>query len=134
MNKKNKFLYTDNFFRIVLAVAPIMYLLFGFLFNNILKIEDPFPMEHRLIASLFFLLPLLFSFFSSWFKKNLNTITFILAYLAVAQLIYVSYSKNYSLTLAISLIAVIAIVNLFAKAYNYVLYLNIIYKIQIILL
>ena len=126
MNKKNKFLYTDNFFRIVLAVAPIMYLLFGFLFNNLLKIEDLFPMEHRLIASLFFLLPLLFSFFSSWFKKNLNTITFILAYLAVAQLIYVSYSKNYSLTLAISLIAVIAIVNLFSKAYNYVLYLNII--------
>lgn len=126
MNRINHYLYTKNFYRFVLASAALLYILFGLLFNNILEISDPFTIRHRVIAALIFLLLFALSFFSSWVINRIETITFLAAYTAVAQLIYVSYLKQYSFSLAISLIIVIAIVNLFAKGYKYVLYINIV--------
>lgn len=126
MSRINHYLYTKNFYRFVLAAAAILYILFGFLFSNLPGMSDPFTSRHRIFAALSFLALFILTFFSSWIRDRIEAITFSAAYLAAAQLIYVCYLKEYSFTLAISLIVVIAIVNLFAKGYKYILYINIV--------
>ncbi len=71
------------------------------------------PLIHRLIGASMFLIVFLISFFSNQVQLKIEKITMVVVYLAILQLVYLNYISNYQLDLALSLIVVIAVANLF---------------------
>ena len=114
-----------NNFRIILILISALYFIFPVFYYYISGIDDPMPLNHRLLGASMFLILFFLSYFNNWVQRKLEKITLFVVYLAILQLVYLNYISNYQLDLAISLIVVIAVANLFFSRNKLKLYLNI---------
>ena len=113
-----------NNYRIILILIPVLYFIFPVFYYYFAGITDPMPLTHRLIGASMFLIVFLISFFSNQVQLKIEKITMVAVYLAILQLVYLNYISKYQLDLALSLIVVIAVANLFFSKNKLKLYLN----------
>jgi len=125
-NRLIKFTQDNRYYQLILISASILYTIFGIFLRYMLNFNDPMSMQQRVIGASLFLILYILSVFSRKVYNNLKILTDIVAYLALAHLIYVVYISNYRFELALSLIIAVSIVNLVFKGEVHSLYANLI--------
>ncbi|MGM0501692.1 MAG: diguanylate cyclase [Bacillota bacterium] len=98
-------------YRVLLLVMIFLYLGFGIIYKSATSAVDPFPLKQRILISALALIILIASFFSKLIKDNLYKIIYAIIYIANLQLVYFASINKYSVTYAISILAVIIITN-----------------------
>lgn len=115
---------TKNFYKILLISASLLYLAFGVFFNYFENYHDPMTFYGRLIDGSLFFIVFLVSFFNTFVDNHLKTITHGITYIVVGHLAYLTYSSGFQFNLSISLLIVIAFVNLIFESTFYDLIFN----------
>lgn len=115
-----------KFYRFLLLMAPIMYMLFALFYHQLPEVQDPLLLSHRIIFSILFLGVYVLSFVNSWVKQKIDKITYLTAILALIHMIIVNYIQSYSFVMAVSIIVVVIFLNLIFKGDRLALYINII--------
>ena len=128
--KNNK--ETIKYYRKALLLIAGLYGVFALFFNYLPHIDDPMSLKERIIAITIFLIIFGLSYLSNWIKDRLESVTYVTIYLAVAQLIYLNYINKFEFGLAVSLIIVLAVANLFVRGKKIVLYCNILLAIGVV--
>ncbi len=114
-----------------MATAPCLYFLFGVFYFYFPTVQDPMPIFHRLLGALLFLGVFLLSWFSDWVKERLGPLTYLITYSALAHLVILNYLQDYKFSLAVSLVVVVALVNLFFMGNAVVLYSNLLLSLGV---
>ncbi len=116
---------TTNFYRILLLSAFMLYAIFA-IFYYYSEIQDPMPLNQRFLGMFLFLSVFILSFVNKKIKQSIDHITKIVTYLAIGQLIFISYLSSFNFELSISLLVVITIINLFFEGDKIAFYGNVV--------
>ena len=108
----NRFNNKLNFYRIILLLGAVTYLLYSLVYIFTPEINDPLSFGERAAAIIIFFTTFSLSFKNNWVKKNINLISYFLSVLAILHLFYYNYQFKFRLELAITTIIIIAIFNL----------------------
>ena len=122
MERKND--RSIKLYRFLLLTACLLYFIFA-VFYYFSAAQDPLPSNHRIIGVIMFLGLFVLSYINRWIKQNIQTATHVITFAAIGQLILVNYLTSFEIGMAISLIVVIAIINLFFPGNKVALYGNI---------
>lgn len=108
MEKSNQVKY----FRLILIISILLYYIFAIFFQYTQEFSDPMTINERIFGSFILIVILILSFISSWVKKNIKFVTLIGSVGIIFQMIYISVNKNFPAIMALSIMIVIALVNL----------------------
>ncbi len=122
---KNPKYRSIKFYKFYLLLSSTIYFFFAIVYHYSKTIEDPLPIEHRILTALIFLGVYILSQIIKWFEQRIDRITYLSSVFVIVQLIYVSYLMKYEFTIAINILIILAIVNLTFKGDRFALYTNI---------
>ena len=100
-----------SYFRVILAITAIAYLLFGIVYRFSSPNDFPMSMTQRVFASSFFFLMFVLTFLSEWVKKNIELSMYFAVLVGFSHLIYFSHVNGYRLNYALSILVVIIVIN-----------------------
>jgi len=116
---------TTNFYRILLLSAFMLYTIFA-AFYYYSETQDPMPLNQRFLGMLLFLSVFILSFVNKKIKQSIDYITQFVTYIAIGQLVFITYLSSFNFELSISLLVVITIINLFLKGDKIAFYGNVV--------
>ncbi|MGM0420774.1 MAG: sensor domain-containing diguanylate cyclase/phosphohydrolase [Bacillota bacterium] len=117
---------SNKYYRAVLFTAAYLYIIFAVFYYQLPAVQDPIFLKERLLGAGVFLLALTSSYLSGWVKARLEPVTYLIVVGAVTHLIYLNYTSAFAFHFAVSLVIVVAFVNLFFPSNRYAFYTNLV--------
>ena len=123
-----------KFYKYLLLISSLIYFSFAIIYDFAKTIQDPMPIEQRLLTAFIFLVVYLLTQINTWFKQRIEKVTYLTVVFAIIQIIYVSYLMDFELQITINVLIILAIVNLIFKGDRFTLFTNIILALFLALL
>ena len=128
--KNNKY-RPIKFYKYFLLTSSLIYFFFAIIYYYSITIQDPVPIEHRVLTGFIFLGLYILTKISKWFEERIDRIAYFSSIFAIVQLIYISYVQGFELQVSINILLILAIINLIFKGDRLALYTNIILALLI---
>jgi len=122
MKKNNQVKY----FRLIIIISILLYFIFAIFFQCTDEFSDPMTINERIFGSFILLMIFLLSYINSWVKKNMKSIVLLGAIIIVFQMIYISIKNDFPAIMALSIMIVIALMNLMFNSGKLLFFSNII--------
>ncbi|WP_166637954.1 diguanylate cyclase domain-containing protein [Halanaerobium saccharolyticum] len=123
---KNKKYRSIKFYRYFLLISAMVYFFFAMIFYYSRTIQDPMPIEQRLLTGFIFFGLYILTQLSHCFEERIDRIAYFSAIFVIVQLIYLSYVQGFEFEVSINILLILAIINLIFKGDRLALYTNII--------
>ncbi|HKL42989.1 MAG TPA: hypothetical protein VJ962_10465, partial [Clostridia bacterium] len=101
-----------KYFRLISIITILLYYIFAVFFQCTPDFDDPMTMNERVFGSMIFILILFLSYINEWVKNNLSNLILLSTVIISLQMIYISINSNFPAFLALSIMIVVALMNL----------------------
>lgn len=115
-----------KYFRLILIISIFLYYTFAIFFRYTQEFSDPMTTNERIFGSFILFMIFSLSYLSSWVKKNISLITLVGAFFIILQMIYIFINKDFPAIMALSIMIVVALMNLIFKHRKLVFFSNVI--------